>query len=268
MSLAADNKRTEQICQFIIQNGLSPEADPNSFEGVAQKWIDFIRANKDSVHPSDLEIINQKGLTDFVFQSEALSQLAELQKHFVDLGRQIETLMQSLSLPQFPQMPQVSKLKSKSSEPFSLRKTRTMARLQRNPEFFATRIFDCIHNKGEATRKDLHSAVGGCFDGEMLQMVIDRLIDKKMIYEEHRMASTGKKRVHPVYKVFDPNSITHLPQGSFNNTTKEWQFRHPDKHIISLTTEQLSHIFKTEVPDTQEGSLPFWEKYLNMLLGN
>ena len=267
MSLAADNKRTEQICHFIIQNGLSREADPNSFEGVAQKWVDFIRSNKDSVHPSDLEIIKQKGLTDLVFQSEALSQLAELQKHFVDLGRQIETLIKSLSLPQFPQMPQASKIKSKSSQPFSLRKARAMARLKRNPEFFATRVFNCIHKKGEATRADLHSAVGGCFDGEMIQTVIDRLIDKKMIYEEHREAATGKKRAHPVYKVFDPNAITHLPQGNFNNNTKEWQFRHPDKNIISLTTEQLSHIFKTEVPDTQEGSLPFWEKYLNMLLG-
>ena len=102
-----DNKRTTQVCRYLIENGIPISAEPNSFEQIALDWLNEVRANLSNLHSSDLAIITQSGLRDKIFPpiqqipqfDKALAEIQTLKKQLADITSKIYDTVSKVKIP-------------------------------------------------------------------------------------------------------------------------------------------------------------------------
>ena len=184
----ADNRRTTQMCQFINQFGFPIQFIPNSFEALVLKWIDEIR-NDGPIHPSDVEIIRANGLLTAILPAAAKS----LQ-------------------------PVVQAIRQTITEPTMSRLEKALMRFKKEPMLYRQKVLNMVRdNPHGADKHHLHGAVGGAFNGKMLQEIIDYLLERNLIRTE--MHRTRQNRFVAIYKPTD-DLTTNLLSSSPSHTPK------------------------------------------------
>ena len=102
-----DNKRTTQVCRYLVENGIPLSAEPNTFEQIALDWLNEVRANLSRLHTSDLDIITKSGLYDKVFLpiqqisqfDKALTEIQKLKKQLADITSKIYDTASKFKIP-------------------------------------------------------------------------------------------------------------------------------------------------------------------------
>lgn len=192
-----DNKKTTQVCRFISQYGLPTIATPQSLESVALGWVNDVRSNKNDIHASDMDIINQFGLNQIIFHNQpepsviaALkSQIENLQQMVVNLS---SGLTPQISKPQ--ECVETIKVQSKSAK----MRTNNLTMYQENREKYHNIILAHIKSSPNGvTKRELHRVTENCFSGAVLTFILDFLLSKQLVFWE--LVGDGKRR-HRVYK--------------------------------------------------------------------
>lgn len=192
---APDNKRTTQMCRYLVQSGIPTHAEPNTFEDVALHWINQLKSNKNQIHSSDLEIIENSGLTFAIFCNQNQNDLI---KEIIQIKKQLDDLLKFQT-----QMPVTSQIVQDASQQIfstiqfpiktSSRTIMQWKRYAKNPSKIDEKVAQKLLCMPQgASRNDLHKFVGGSFNGDMLNVLIKRLKEKNQLFEVACKDLTGK----------------------------------------------------------------------------
>lgn len=197
----SDNKKTRDMCKYISENGMPPtNAEPFTFEKVANDWISKVRSNAESLHESDKQIIRDHGLFQVIFSNQndinLLSQIAELKAQIQMMN---QSLMQHKTQPQPQLQPQPNNKKTICQQVKNAELRQDCFELYKNDsESLCQRILKIIKDHPNGLKKrDLHRLNNLKLSGTVLALILDELITKQMIFFE--LIGDGKRR-YRVYK--------------------------------------------------------------------
>lgn len=217
---APDNKRTTQMCRYLVQSGIPTHAEPNSFEDVALHWINQLKSNRNQIHQSDLEIIENSGLTLAIFgnqnQNDLFKELIEIKKQLDDLLK-LQTNISVTPIVQdaYQQMLSTIQFPNGTSPRIIMQWHRYSQNPSRLDEKVAQRLLSMPQG---ASRNDLHKFVGGSFNSDMLNVLIKRLKDKNQLFEVFH--NDGGKKISRYFSSQQQQQTT--PSHYINNPKITW----------------------------------------------
>lgn len=283
--MKAFNNMTKQFCKFILDNGLPTSADPDTLESATLKWVEKIRSQQKSIHPSDLAIIQKSGLFDKIFVPipPDLPLVSHLQKQVEFLTQQLAKLTDVNSHSNLE--PTILEQKSRTVNSYCHRRAVYTQRFHENFSSFENKALEFLISKGYtgATACQIRrKLMGGYLTSEQISKLIDSLLSKKLIVEKSETSNHYK----PTYRIYyilssfanpndnqqqqksDDQPVRPCHIGFFDKYNSTWRYRRKGILLLSATCKQLSRFFNTNVPEDETISLPYWLKFFELSRGS